>query len=262
MARFRCPTTTESSSSIESIDPTTRRVDATGRLSKVAKMTLRPDSAPSSNRAVTRSKRKRSTTDDQKKAMIKEAHRLDKLRNNLKKREPHFVFVGNIPPTTTEAILNDKFISCGPIEDICIRCTAGATVLIGQPYRTSKDRQYATVMFSRQKSISKALKLNGSEIHGVKIIVCLSAAQLPEVKEITRGRIDAIKERKGVSRKPKAAGYRGLMPVPTEPFIHQHETKAQGDAKTSGACEPAKRQAQPLSRNFMFWGMTFAKTVM
>lgn len=75
-----------------------------------------------------------------------------------------------IPPTTTEAILNNKFRPCGPIEDISIRCTAGAAVMIGhpQPYRTTR---YATIMFTREKALKKALELNGSEIHGVKIIV-------------------------------------------------------------------------------------------
>ena len=51
------------------------------------------------------------------------------------------------------------------------------------------------------------------------------------------------------------------MPTPTEPMIYGQATKTQADASTSGASEIPKRQAPPLVRNFMFWGMTFAKTV-
>jgi RNA recognition motif-containing protein len=78
-----------------------------------------------------------------------------------------------IPPTATEAILRNQFRKCGSIEDICIRCSSGAAVLIGQshPYRTPHDRQYATIMFTRPKAVAKALKLNGLEMHGFKIMV-------------------------------------------------------------------------------------------
>jgi hypothetical protein len=76
----------------------TRSLDLTvfQRVSKVAKMTLRPDPVPGSSSS---GKRKRSTTDEQKKAMIREARRLDKLRRNMKnanRREPWFVYIGNV----------------------------------------------------------------------------------------------------------------------------------------------------------------------
>lgn len=60
-------------------------------------MTVRPEPVASSTGAGTKSKskRKRSKPDDQKKAMIKEAHRLDKLRMNMRAKQLH-VFVGNV----------------------------------------------------------------------------------------------------------------------------------------------------------------------
>ena len=78
-----------------------------------------------------------------------------------------------IPPATTEVILNNIFKPCGAIEDICIRCSAGAAVMTGQinPTRTTRDRQYATIQFTRPRAITKALKLNGTEILGQKIVV-------------------------------------------------------------------------------------------
>jgi len=178
----------------------------------------------------------------------------------MNKRQ-RFVFVGNIPLTTTDAILKNIFKACGSIEETCIRCSAGAAILSGKAHanRTPRDRQYATVKFNRSKAVPKALALNGTKIHGMKIIVCLSAAQLPEVKEIVNWRVEAIKERKGI-RMPKPAGYRGLMPTPTEPIICDQDTQSQTDASTSD--EVQNRQALPLVRNFMFWGMTFPKTIM
>lgn len=158
-------------------------------------MTLRCEPSTSSSSGKVRhaaksSKRKRSTVDEQKKAMIQEAHRLDKLRLNIKKRESSFVYVGNvrvfisrarqsrltpppqIPPTTTEASLRHQFKSCGPIDNIIIRCSAGAA-LAGQAhaFRTSHDRQYATVLFSRARSVAKALQLNNSDMQGYIIKV-------------------------------------------------------------------------------------------
>lgn len=262
MARFRCPTTTSSFGSAGSAtsESNPRRVDRSGRVSKVARMTIRADPTSASSSSRSGKKRKRSTSDEQKKAMIKEALRLDQLRQSMKKRESCFVYVGNIPPTATEAILRNQFRKCGSIEDICIRCSSGAAVLIGQshPYRTPHDRQYATIMFTRPKAVAKALKLNGLEMHGFKITVCLSAAQLPDMTEIVRWRVNAINERKGVPTRSNPTAYKGLMPSPTERVVQQTDT-IQADLSTAGSqAHPPK----PLVRNFMFWNMTFPKTVM
>jgi len=262
MVRFRCPTTTSSFASVGSAssESNPRRADRNGRVSKVAKMTLRADPISASSSSCLGKKRKRSTSDEQKKAMIKEALRLDQLRQSVKKREFCFVYVGNIPPTATEASLRNQFRKCGSIQDICIRCSSGAAVLIGQahPYRTPHDRQYATIMFTQPKAVAKALKLNGLEMHGFKIMVCLSAAQLPEMTEIIRWRLNAINERKGVPARSNPTGYKGLMPSPTERVVQQNDT-IQPDASTAdGQAHPPKS----LVRNFMFWNMTFPKTVM
>ncbi|KIM90733.1 hypothetical protein PILCRDRAFT_144582 [Piloderma croceum F 1598] len=255
MARFRCPTASSSFDSASS-ESNPRRVDRNGRVSKVAKMTIRAD--PTSTSSSRSGKRKRSTSDEQKKAMIREALRLDQLRANVKKRESCFVYVGNIPPTVTEAVLRNHFKKCGPIEDICIRCSSGTAVLIGQAHlcRTPRDRQYATIMFNRPKAVAKALKLNGSDIHSFQIRVCLAVAQLPELADIIGWRIDAIKERKGVPRR-NPTGYKGLMPSPTERVVH-HNDIIQADASTTSS---QTHQPKSFIRNFMFWNMSFPKTI-
>lgn len=39
------------------------------------------------------------------------------------------------------------------------------------PSRASSDQQYASISFSRVKSVKKALELNGTDLHGMKIRV-------------------------------------------------------------------------------------------
>lgn len=107
MARFRCPTTTSSFGSVELATSSTQRVGSakvrlfdlnqvgfstdldlrTQRVSKVAKMTIRPNKT---------SKRVRSTTENEKKVTIREARRLEKLRLERKRHVPSFVYVGNV----------------------------------------------------------------------------------------------------------------------------------------------------------------------
>lgn len=153
-------------------------------------MTLRRDpnmSGSSSTHSSTKSSKR-----DQKKAMIKEALRLDQLRLNMKKRESSFVYVGNVrelsysscvwgpnsplppqlPPTTIEATLRQHFKSCGIIESITIRCSAGAALAgPAHAFTTPHDRQYATILFTRSRAVTKALQLNGSRIQGYKLTV-------------------------------------------------------------------------------------------
>lgn len=60
-------------------------------------MTLRVDP---NCRPGKKSKRRRSAADEQRKAIIKEALKLDKLRLSLRKREACFIFVGNVSHLT------------------------------------------------------------------------------------------------------------------------------------------------------------------
>jgi len=149
------------------------------------------------------------------------------------------------------------------MEDICIRCSSGAAVLVGKghPHRTPHDRQYATIIFTRPKAVAKALKLNGSELHGFKLRVCLSAAQLPELAEIVQWRVSAINERKGVPRRSNSMCYKGLMPSPTERVVH-HNDSIQADTSTTSSQTHQTHQPKSLFRNFMFWNLSFPKTVM
>lgn len=79
----------------------------------------------------------------------------------------HLISLGQIPSTTTEAMLRHHFKQCGIIQNVTIRCSAGVP-LSGEPY-VAPDREaniptgsfYATVLFKRGRSVSKALKLNG-----------------------------------------------------------------------------------------------------
>jgi hypothetical protein len=52
--------------------------------------------------------------------------------------------------------------------------------------------------------------------------------------------------------------FRGLMPCPTERVVH-HKNTIQADAPTTGG---QTHQPKSLVRNFMFWNMSFPKTVM
>ncbi|KAF7977651.1 hypothetical protein HWV62_3076 [Athelia sp. TMB] len=225
------------------------------RVSKIAKMTLRREPSASGS-SIARSVAKPSKR-DQRKAMIKEALRLDKLRLNMKKRESAFVYVGNISSTTTEANLRHVFKPCGTIECITIRCSAGAA-LAGQvnAFSTPRDRQYATVLFTRSRSVSKALQLDGTFLQGHKITVCLSPGDLPDLADLVGFRIRSIKERKGAVQ-PVHSGFRGLMPAPTERIVY-NVNKTQVVAPPM---PPVQTKPKSLLRNFMFWNMTFSPTV-
>lgn len=134
-------------------------------------------------------KRKWHTANEHKKAIIKEAGKLEEFCLNMKKQEVFFIFVGNVwawficncnnhllplqvPPTATEASLCHHFKGCGPIDDVIIWRSTGVP-LAGQVHAlcTAHDKQYATILFSRAHSVAKALQLNKTNMEGYDVKV-------------------------------------------------------------------------------------------
>jgi len=247
MARFRAPST--STSSVGSATPNKARVP------NFAKMTLHAVPMPSSSpTGVTKgSKRKRPTSDKEKKFLIQEAFHLEKLRMNMKKRENSFIYVGNIPPDATESSLRHLFRNCGLIQDVTIRCISGVPTRVEYAHWEPNVNRYASVIFARPKSVQKALELNGTMMNGQPIAVVLSVGLLPEAKRVIKWRVNMIKERKGLSTRSKA---RELVPSPTLP------TNANCRAQPSKPCESKEVAPRPLAGNFIFWNMTFPKSIL
>ncbi|KZP09277.1 hypothetical protein FIBSPDRAFT_900645 [Athelia psychrophila] len=147
------------------------------------------------------------------------------LRLATKKRDYHYVYVGNILSATTEAMLRHQFKSCSAIKKITIRCSAGvpltgeASVHIGR-----KGLFYATVVFERIQSISKALKLDGAVLGEYPLKVCLSPGDLPDLELLVTQRIQRLLERRGTIYPTRLPG---SMPDPTERVIASDQVRQQ-----------------------------------
>jgi len=153
-------------------------------------------------------------------------------RKHLKKRDEWaFVFVGNIKPTVDEGLLYKVFSRCGTIMRIQIRCSRGGAVTIGQPIPDSihpdRDLQYATIEFLNDYAVKKALRLHGSGLHGTKLVVSVSAADLPEVKDIVHKHLGGTRERQGLSNpwKVKPTGSKPITVQQTELLVTSRQVK-------------------------------------
>lgn len=89
-------------------------------------------------------------------------------------------------PNVTEAQLVDAFSHCGTVLRVIIRVSRGTAVsaYFNPATASDSDRCYATVDFKRSSAAIKALDLNGKSLCNLPMVVCLSAADLPEVNEI------------------------------------------------------------------------------
>jgi len=218
--RFRCPSSSLSSdSSFDSLDHSFS--DVGKRLSRLTSYengkdfkTAGPSNAKKPSKKEDGTKRKRSTVSSAKKYEIEMAKKAVARRKHIKKREWFVVFIGNIKPTVNESILNRLFCHCGTIVRIQIRCSRGAAVTIGRPipehiHNPARDFQHATIEFLNANAVSSALELNGFKLHGVQLSVVLSAADLPEVKQVVRRHLDG-------RRAEAPTGNRRLMVHQTE----------------------------------------------
>jgi len=203
-------------------------------------------SDPKTSRKAEGTKRKRSSVGFAKIKDIRMAKKKAARRNNLRKHEWFFVFVGNIKPTVSEDALRKVFAHCGTVTRIQIRCSRGGAVTIGQVTpNAALDFQYATVEFLNANAVQNALELNGSTLHGAQLVVSVSAADLPEVKDIVHKHLGGIRERKGLDNpwKVKPAGTKPLTTYQTELSVDAHSTQVGAD------------------RHWM-WGISFGKCVM
>lgn len=210
--RFRCPSSTP--------DGDAEPINKPAIDKRLSRMTLSRGKAPENvagpskkhqKKTPQNEKRKRSGMDATKKREIEMAHRREQIRRQLKKREWSYVFVGNVEPTADECALHNLFIKCGPISRIQIRCSQGRAITIGQAIpahlRTVRDRQYATIEFVNPNSVRKALKLDGTRLHGTQLVVCLTAADLPEVANIVYSRLGRVQGAQH-PRNPRSDGVR------------------------------------------------------
>ncbi|KAH9934424.1 hypothetical protein B0H21DRAFT_78445 [Amylocystis lapponica] len=131
------------------------------------------------------SKRKRrgiklTAVQDQSKATESKASRVMRIQKWA------FVFVGNLSPSITEDELARVFAHCGKIVQIAIRVSSGRVTVAppGTYQSSSKDRLYASIHFTERMAAIKARRLDGSMLHERRIVVCYSAADLPDTKEL------------------------------------------------------------------------------
>jgi RNA recognition motif-containing protein len=179
-------------------------------------------------------KRKRSGISFAKIKDIELAKKKAARRRQLKKREWSFVFVGNIKPTVNESVLHQFFASCGTIIRIQIRCSRGGAVTIGvipDNIHADRDFQYATIEFMNTNAVKKALKLNGARLHGTPLVVSVSAADLPEVKDIVHKHLGGVREQNGLPNpwNVKPTGFKPATIYQTELLLDVASTHVKPD---------------------------------
>lgn len=82
-----------------------------------------------------------------------------------------------------ESDLHKLFTRCGTVIRIQIRCSRGGAVTIGQPMTrcTDRDLQYATIEFSEEEAVRKALRFHGMALHGTQLVVCDNIVLAPRL---------------------------------------------------------------------------------
>ncbi|EMD41029.1 hypothetical protein CERSUDRAFT_111602 [Gelatoporia subvermispora B] len=195
MGRYRC---TSSTPPPRSPSPTPNP-----HLSRhLAEMTMRPEAGTSSrtrppspgpsSRKASKDKGKgkaRATSPDP--TIQRERVRMAAKRGKVKRRSGlkpglwSFVFVGGLIPSITEPMIRDIFRGCGTIARVQMRMGAG---------------YYASVEFYEQSAPKKAVdQLNGAKLGDLTIVVCYSAADLPEVQKT---RIAYEQRQRGTAPRP------------------------------------------------------------
>jgi len=113
------------------------------------------------------------------------------------------VYIGNLLPGTRNEKVAELFRKIGPIEQTIVRCSGGLFVsrtVVPDKVLSNRDHHYATVKYLDPRSARRALALNGITLDGRKIVVSLSAADLPEAKLGLEMRLE---ETKGNQRVPE-----------------------------------------------------------
>ncbi|KAF9462583.1 hypothetical protein BDZ94DRAFT_1309482 [Collybia nuda] len=156
----------------------------------------KPDRRPKRARTLQRTTKHESVTRAKKREKAK-IH----VKKTITENVYSFVYVGNLESSITREMLYSTFSTCGTILRIQIRCSRGQAITTGVPVpegvRTLRDRQYATIEFKDAKASTNALRFNGTVLEGCRIMVTVSAAELPEVQDIICARLGDIRRRQG-----------------------------------------------------------------
>ncbi|KXN83685.1 hypothetical protein AN958_00826 [Leucoagaricus sp. SymC.cos] len=265
--RIRCPDTSPSNSFafVPTPNPTSNPV-AKRRPPKtlVAVPTLRRSSSSLRRREQIPGKLKR--TDSASLAAKKEQRRGDTRFKTDRKRQYSFVYAGNLKATITEDQLRARFSACGPIIRIVIRCSSGQPQMTfgeGKPRAMvgPRDRKYASIEFRDSMGYLRALQLNGQLLDGVEMIVCTSAADLPEAKQTVctpTGR-SAPAQPPRIPHSPNNSPainspYRTPAPIPIDIPMVPNE-------KLGWNSKPPDGPAPTEGDRFRFLGLSFAKCI-
>jgi len=131
------------------------------------------------------------------------------------------VYIGNLLPGTRNEKVAELFRKIGPIEQTIVRCSGGLFVsrtAVPDSVLSNRDHHYATVKYLDPRSARRALALNGVNLDGRKLVVSLSAADLPEARLGLEKRLEEAKANQGTSEKLSHRA-QPLVRQDTEPSI-------------------------------------------
>ncbi|GBE79242.1 hypothetical protein BKA93DRAFT_134548 [Sparassis latifolia] len=180
MARFRCP-----SASAVDLAPSDIPNDAAARLPRHRSRIAIPSKH--------NKKHGKAKTPTGMNAGQKEHMRMALKREQLKSRrnQPQwsFIYVSNLNSKISDAELQRTFERFGRIRRIIRRASGGIVVKGYGGSDPSMDRQYASIQYVNPSSARRALILNKRKLNGVELVVCFSAADLPETARIIQEHI-------------------------------------------------------------------------
>jgi len=279
--RIRCPSPSNSVILLPPQNPPNHskpKLRSTKPRKKVAYPTKPTPAAPpvrksSSSRRREQIPGKPKRTDSASLAAKKEQLRIDtKVKTDGKckespKRPYSFVYAGNLQPTITEERLKDVFSACGPVLRIIIRCSRGHVIRVlpegvrPELFFGPRDRKYASIEFKDSMAYLKALQLNGRWLDGAQMIVCASAADLPEAKEASRG---ATAAPSSPARPPRPTitqnAFASPLPVNKNPYSRTTEPVTP-IMKLPRPTKPPETPTTSEGDRFRFLGLSFAKCI-
>ncbi|TDL29333.1 hypothetical protein BD410DRAFT_779719 [Rickenella mellea] len=215
--RFRCPSQSQSDVSDATVRTNTTNLRPTeGGASSQPRGEKAGDSSKGKGKYHARHKNKTSgrVRSGAVRPSKKELAQSRARRMRIKANNQGLVYIGNIPPETTEEDLRSLFSPCGAIIGIVIRCAITATT---EEFAPAPATYYATVDFSGMASVLAALGLNGAPLRGRNLIVVEDLASLPEVSEIVKRRNIARGKFPECTRRINSLRREATLILPDEP---------------------------------------------
>ncbi|KZT72644.1 hypothetical protein DAEQUDRAFT_762918 [Daedalea quercina L-15889] len=203
-------------------------------------------------------------------------HRNVVLPPNLRKRDWRHLYVGNLNRTHTQELLTNFFQKnrCGKVMRVVIRITAGVPASAHSPLPSSPlDRMYASVEFTDVFAVHRALALNGAFLNGVRITVCLTAAELPEVQDTVKQHMRSKAQpddRPTLTRAVQALKRITIQRTQVAPTAGPSRAPQAGPSGTPQSARtsrrsPRKSRAEPeeaaILKNPQLMGVSFAQTI-